>query len=770
MLDEEVFDYYAPYIRDFIYRNNWTELREVQIEAGKAIFGTDDNVLLTSGTASGKTEAVFFPMLSQFEEDPPASVAVIYLAPLKSLINDQFFRLDLLLEEASVPVYHWHGDVATSHKTKMLKEPKGVLQITPESLESMLINRSNDLPRIFGDLRYVVIDEIHTLPMSDRGNQVICQLERLQHIIQKSPRRIGLSATVGDPELMAEWLSQGSGKSCQIIQITTAKPKWRIGINHFFVQPEGVEPAETITKSGRNVNEDMIETMPNLREEAVFDEETGEETVEEVPVIDESYEFVYDSVKDKKAIVFANSREEVEYCTATLRQIANLKHEDDIFYIHHGFISASIREQTESALKDEEKKAVACATVTMELGIDIGELERIVQLGAPNTVANFLQRLGRSGRRGGHSEMILSVREETPLTNTSLPHQIPWELLKSIAIIQVYLEDKFIEPPAIKKMPMSLLFHQIMSVLAAHGEMSAKDLADRMLNIQPFQYVTKDQFKLLLLHMLQNEHLQFTEEKNIIIGLNGEKILNSYKFYAVFVDNDDYKVMQEAQEIGTITETPPVGDRFALAGHSWEVVDLDLPRKIIYVKQIEGKLEVAWPGEAGEVHTKILEKMREILLVDREYPYLFPNAKRRLEEAREIARKTNMLQHPVVSMGGNKWALFPWLGTRSFRTLRRFIKSKCSGRFKLSDVDFEGCYYMEFKMERGTDYELLQYINDYIERNGMELPSLVGEKEDFAFQKYDKYVPQPLLRDGFIFDALREDEATKRMREFIEMY
>jgi len=179
MRDEEVFEYYAPFIREFIYKNGWEELRGVQLEAAKVIYGSENNMLLCAGTATGKTEAVFFPIISQMIEDPPESVGVIYIAPLKSLINDQFLRLDILLEEAEIPVFHWHGDVSLSHKHKMLKSPRGILQITPESLESMLINRSNDLPRIFGDLRYVIIDEVHVMPGVDRGNQVICIFQRL---------------------------------------------------------------------------------------------------------------------------------------------------------------------------------------------------------------------------------------------------------------------------------------------------------------------------------------------------------------------------------------------------------------------------------------------------------------------------------------------------------------------------------------------------------------------------------------------------------------
>ena len=166
-----VFDRYAPFIQDHIYRSGWKALRGVQNAAGEAVFGTEDNVLLTASTASGKTEAAFFPILTLLDEDPPHSVGVLYIAPLKALINDQFGRLTELCEEAGIPVTRWHGDAPQSQKRKLLRKPSGILQITPESLESLLINKHMEIPSLFGDLRFIVIDEIHSLLRGDRGLQ-----------------------------------------------------------------------------------------------------------------------------------------------------------------------------------------------------------------------------------------------------------------------------------------------------------------------------------------------------------------------------------------------------------------------------------------------------------------------------------------------------------------------------------------------------------------------------------------------------------------------
>lgn len=211
----EVFYRFAPFIQDYIYRCGWENLRGVQLDAARVLFETDKNLLLSSSTASGKTEAAFFPIISLMHENPVASFGVLYIAPLKSLINDQFLRLDELLDLSGIPVFHWHGDVAASHKNKAMKDPCGILQITPESLEGMLMNRSNDVIRMFSRLQFVVIDEIHIMTGTDRGNQIICQLARLAKLIGHVPRRVGLSATIGNLELAAAWLGAGTGRETE---------------------------------------------------------------------------------------------------------------------------------------------------------------------------------------------------------------------------------------------------------------------------------------------------------------------------------------------------------------------------------------------------------------------------------------------------------------------------------------------------------------------------------------------------------------------------
>jgi len=771
---DRIFERFPPFIREYIFTHRWESLRAVQVAAARTLFLTDHHLLLTSSTASGKTEAAFFPILADLCERPPESVGALYIAPLKSLINDQFARMDELLDLSGIPVTRWHGDVAQSHKKKLLDKPRGILQITPESLEAMLINRSNDLVRLFGDLRYVVIDEIHTLTGTDRGNQIICQLARIGHLIGHTPRRIGLSATIGDPALAADWLTADTGVPCDTPAFGEGKTRWRLGLEHFYIQNAKSDQSHLAGDAHADrADGEATDPAPYGADAhaaaiaAAMTEAALPKTTENV--LDAGYEYMYDCVKDKKSLVFSNSREETEYICATLRQIAKTRGEQDVFLIHHGNLSASLREEAEAKMKDEEIFAVTCATVTMELGIDIGRLERVLQSQAPNSVMGFLQRLGRSGRRGEPPEMMMVFREEDPLPNTPLPQLIPWELLRGIAIIQLYIEERFIEPPNRRRMPMSLLFHQTLSILAASGELTPRRLAERVLSLPPFAEVSREDYRTLMLSMLEHDFLEMTEERGLIVGLAGERLLRSFKFYAVFKDSEDFTVRAGSDEIGTITTPPPVGDRFALAGRVWEVEELDIARKLIYVKQVDGKMEVSWPGDFGEIHTRILERMRQVLAEDTVYPYLKPNARRRLEVARHVARNTGMLEHSLVHLGGYSWCLFPWLGTRSFRTLRKFI-ARHSGACKVSNLEFEGCYYITFRMERGNDYDLISQLAKVASEEGVKCEELVQSGEVPLFEKYDEHIPADLLRRAFAIDRLRPDEVERRISEILAEY
>ena len=374
-----VFERYAPFVRDYIYEQEWQNLRGIQIAAAEAIFHTDDHVLLTASTASGKTEAAFFPIITLFHEEPPTSVGCIYIGPLKALINDQFERLTELCRRADIPVWHWHGDVGQTHKARLMKRPSGILQITPESLEALLLHRHAAIPKLFGDLRFVVIDEVHSLLRGDRGGQTLCLIERLSRIAGVTPRRIGLSATIGDAKRVGDFLAAGTGRQTFVPQIEAKGSKWRLSLEHFYVR-------DTQAGDGR----DDISVQP------VLDAPTDTPPEHADPGLG----YIFAHTRGKKCLVFVNSREECEAVTTTLRSYCEKQHEPDRFLIHHGNLSAAFRETAEARMKDEDSLLTTCTTATLELGIDIVLSAAHGAHGAARTAAGDALRRARGCTRG----------------------------------------------------------------------------------------------------------------------------------------------------------------------------------------------------------------------------------------------------------------------------------------------------------------------------------------------------------------------------------
>jgi ATP-dependent Lhr-like helicase len=728
------FDRYAPFVQEYIYQNHWENLRSIQVAAADAIFNTDENVLLTASTASGKTEAAFFPIITLFSEDMPSSVGCIYIGPLKALINDQFSRLNDLCAEADIPVWHWHGDVAQSHKAKLMKHPSGILQITPESLEALLLHKHAAIAKLFGDLRFVVIDEVHSLLRGDRGGQTLCLIERLSRIAGVNPRRIGLSATIGDPEGTGEFLSLGTGRKTIIPKIDAKGSKWRLSMEHFYVKD--AQTAE---------DKQIPDALPVL-----------EEKTDDAPAnADPGIGYIFEHTRGKKCLVFVNSREECEMVTTTLRHYCELNHEPDRFLVHHGNLSASYRETAEGIMKDDSQYMTTVTTATLELGIDIGRLERAFQIDAPWTVSSFLQRMGRTGRRELPPEMWFVIREDEPEVRAMLPTTIPWKLLQGIALVQLYLEERWVEPPRLDRLPFSLLYHQTMSTLASCGELSPRALADRVLRLHYFHRITQEDYRVLLRHLIATDHIQQTEQGGLIVGLAGERVINSFKFYGVFQESEEYTVRSESQELGTIVSPPPVGEKLAIAGHVWQVLDVDHKRRLIYCRQVKGSVPAYFGQCPGDLHTKILTRMRRVLQEDRQYPYLMKNAVARLEQARFTAAHSGAAEKTLINLGGNMWCLLPWVGTYTFLTMERFLKIKCADRLGLRGLDSARPFFIQFTM-KADEATFFRVLAEEI-RKPIDPMELVYPKELPLFDKYDEYLPEELVKKGFALGVLDVD-------------
>ena len=735
-----VFERYAPFIQDYIYRSGWQSLRGVQNAAGEAIFGTEENVLLTASTASGKTEAAFFPILTLLDENPSKTVGVLYIAPLKALINDQFGRLSELCEEEGIVVTRWHGDAAVSRKQKLLRHPSGILQITPESLEAMLINKHMEIPALFGDLRFIVIDEIHSLLRADRGLQTFCLIERLCRLAGCSPRRIGLSATIGNPEDAGRFLAAGSGRGTIIPRFDGGREVWRLSMEHFYnTEPQADDglaiPADT------PVMEPATDHAPQGADPGIG--------------------YIFEHTRGKKCLVFTNSREECESVCQSLRQYCEANHEPDRFLIHHGNLSASYRESAEEEMKDDDSLMSVCATATLELGIDIGRLERAFQIDAPFTVSGFLQRMGRTGRRGDPPEMWFVMREDHQEARAMLPDTIPWYLVQGIALVQLYAEERFVEPPRMDRLPYSLLYHQTMSTLASCGEMTPSALASRVLTLSCFHRVTQDDYRLLLHHLLETDHIQRTEQGGLILGLAGERVVSQYKFYAVFQENIEYTVHAGSEQLGTIVKPPPVGDKIAIAGRVWVVDEVDHKRRDVYCTLVKGNIPAFFGLVAGDIHTRILEKMQEVLSGDRQYPYLMPHARCRLAQARDVFQKSRMSRRPLVHLGGKMWALFPWLGSYAFLALERFLKIRCAKQLGLKGLNASRPYYMQFTLQV-DETEFYAIVSEEAEKP-LDPMELVYPGENPVFEKYDEYLPPLLVQKGFACGVLDVDGMKQRV-------
>lgn len=704
---QESYERLAPFIRDYVFATGWQGLRPVQEAAIGAILDTPHNLLLSCGTSTGKTEAAFFPILTQIEKSPHDSVDVLYIAPLKALINDQFERLSYLCKTADIPVFRRHGDVSDKNKKAFLASPAGILQTTPESLESFLVVHAADVPRVFAHTRYIVIDELHALLGSDRGSQVLCQIARLSEEAHISPRLVGLSATIGNAEDACRLLSACNGRKtlCPVFE-------------------------------GEKLNVSLLYEW--------FDDRKTRDA------------FVYDAVKKKNSLVFANSREETESVTASLREIAAKRRDNGDILIHHGNISASLRHDAEKALKSSSRHAVVCATSTLELGIDIGRLERVVSLGTPNTVSSFLQRLGRSGRRGNTPEMLSVFRDrDGDGDDASRFDLLPFDFLQGVALVELYRRERFVEPPNDKKYPYGLLCHQTLSFLAGHPEgLLPPDLARRMLTLAPFHDVSIPDYKRILSNLCAGGYLEQTGDGKIIPGLSAERLLGHYKFYAVFKEEENYLVKEEGgKEIGKLPEAVPPGVKFSLAGRVWVCERLDADAHVILARPAKGKLSSFWRGSLTCIDDKVAEYTAKILDEDDVYPYLGKNAVRVLSAARDYARMEHLTSVPLHAAGDDTYVILPWFGSRAMNTLCRYIRRVAGGTL-VTRVVIENPYVLSLKLDSADVGRFRRALSENLYADNAENLSLLDENESCTLEKYDYLVPKELLRKAYAADRM----------------
>lgn len=701
---QAAFDSLAPFVQEFVYRNSWQELRPLQVEAIDAILISDRDILITTGTASGKTEAAFLPILSLISRDPVGGVKAVYVGPLKALINDQFRRLDMLCEQGGIPIHRWHGDVAANQKSDLIDHPGGILQITPESIESLLINKTKSLRRLFNGLEFIVIDEVHVFLESDRGLQLQSQLERVSAYSKKRPRRIGLSATIGDTEIAKQWIDPRNPQNVLLIDPVVEIPPTRLSHLHF-----------SINKA-------------------------------ELP--DELLDDLYALTRNRKTLIFCNSRRYVEQITTQLNRRCHRDRLEERYLPHHGSVSKEIREDAESRMREEDRPHSVVCTNTLELGIDIGLLELVVQIDSTHSVMSFVQRLGRTGRKYGAPRIMqLYTSELAPEQNDPFYERIPFSLLKAISVVDLFLKG-WIEPPEQRLLPYHILYHQILSRLIETNGATPHGLVRFFYQSAVFQSVPPDDYVDLLKYLAEIDHIEQLGTGEIILGLEGEKVARSRDFYAVFQTPPEWDVLCGEKNIGKISPSPDLapGICLMLSGQLWEVVELYPDQKQVTVKRARDAHDVLFEGTGvPEMHPRIAQQIFELLCGSQEPPHLSGTALSRLRDSRRLFAELGLATKNCIE-GEDRWILFPWTGTKIARTLDLLIKN-AGFQAEFPNMLFPWIMIIhrpDQRVDWGSFLRILRKRANEIE-DGAELISSVPDSL-LRLHKFDSFIPEGLIR------------------------
>jgi len=611
------FDLLSEPIRKFIRDKGWEQLRPIQTAAIAKILASYDNFILASRTASGKTEAAFLPILSKVNFND-SGVQVLYISPLIALINDQFYRIEELCKNLDVTVTKWHGEANKTLKERLIKQPNGIVLITPESLEAMFVNKPYNVKQLFSNLKYVVIDEIHSFIGTDRGIQLKSILSRLQKVNSKSFSIVGLSATIGDYDEAKKFT--GDELKTKVLLDRTAKE-----INALF-------------RYFKNKNEELpLELLKDL----------------------------YIETKDNKVLIFPNSRGRAEEVAVKLRKISDRVKGHPNYFSHHSSVDREVREYVEYFAKNNNRQnfCISC-TSTLELGIDIGTVDEVVQIDATHSIASLIQRVGRSGRKEGES------------SNLYLYATNEWSLLQSIACWLLYKEG-FIEPPQKNEKPYDILVHQALSITKGHSGIILTELINQLKENAAFKQIELSEIDEILKHLIEIDFLEKLQHE-VIIGVEGEKVVNSRDFYSVFKTEENFKVVNAGNTIGEIPFSPQIieDENILLSAKIWKIKFVDhKAKKIEVIPTKDGKKPIFFGGGAT-IHQRIREKMFEVLYSKTDYDFLDqPSC-----DETEILRKdfsvfniTDLQSDRPLLSAEKHLQLFTFTGTRINRTIQLLL-------------------------------------------------------------------------------------------------
>jgi ATP-dependent helicase Lhr and Lhr-like helicase len=617
-----MFDRLAPPLQRALWSLGWKGLRDSQLAAMPLILDTQADVIVSAATASGKTEAAFLPLLTRLWN---STGVVLYVAPVKALINDQVERLQVFCEGMDIPVYPWHGDVGPTSRKRFFANPRGVVLITPESLEALMFRQGDEVRGLFGAIEAVVVDELHAFIGSVRGRQLQSLLHRLECQLARRVQRIGLSATLGDMALAADFLRPGQGQAVQVV--TSAGEK-----RHLQLALKAVCQPAALTETDQD---------PHW---LIADE-------------------LFERLRGANHLVFPAGVGLVEFYADALRKRCEAAGLPVTFFPHHGRLAKSEREETEAELKRGHLPVSAICTTTLEMGIDIGAIKGVVQIGPPQTVSSLCQRIGRAGRREGEAAVLWQyciAKAQGP--GMDCAESLQADLVQTVAVIQLFLA-KWYEPPRAGELDYSTLVQQVLSLVGECHGIKAVVAYERLCQTGPFRGVTQSDFIALLRAMAAKKLLMQDANRLLLHGELGERLVNHYTFYAAFPDSQEYRLRQGGKELGTLPlpASNQRGDVITFAGRRWAIEHIDHEKRLVDLQPSStGKLPRTG-GQGQPVHIKVREEMQAVLSSEDTPVWLDANARALLQDARKQYLNLQLDREFCVEEGDTAY-LFVWQG------------------------------------------------------------------------------------------------------------
>jgi len=532
----------------------WRELRPFQDAVIPQII-EGQHLIVLAPTAGGKTEAALFPTLSRMLTEGWLGLSVLYICPIKALLNNLDVRLQRYCTLLGRSSNLWHGDVAPSARKRLQRDPPDCLLTTPESLEVMLVSQQVDARSLFSNLRVVIIDEIHAFAGDDRGWHLLAVLERIGRLAGRELQRIGLSATVGNPDTLVDWLAE----SCR-------------GTRSVFLPPAG-------GGSSADVELDYVGSLENA-----------------AVVISRLH-------RGEKRLVFVDSRSKAEQLGTALRGL------DIATFVTHSSLSPEQRHQAEEAFTSRDD-CVIVATSVLELGIDVGNLDRVIQIDSPRTVSSFLQRMGRTGRRAGTERncLFLATKEET--------------LIQAAGLIELWSQG-YVEPIVPPPLPYHILAQQLMALALQESGIGRQDWFGWVQGVQGFAQIPLAIREQLIAYML-SEGILCDDAGILWLGQEGEAKYgrrNFMELFSVFMAPPLFSVLHGRQELGYVDQTTFLGKEdgrrvLLLGGRGWLVNHIDWQRRIAFVEATDQKGRSRWKGAGEGLGYRLSQAVKGVLASD----------------------------------------------------------------------------------------------------------------------------------------------------------